>query len=72
MNREVKDLIKEAEGQGWVVEPTKNHHYKWLSPLGGFFFSSSTPSDHRALQNIKRDLRVRGFVTITRKERRKR
>ena len=72
MKREVQVLIKQAVDQGWVVEKTKNNHYKWISPLGGLIFSSSTPSDHRALQNLKRDLRVNGFITIVKKERRKR
>ena len=61
---DVKQLINQAECQGWVVEPTKKGHYKWLSPLGSFFFSASTPSDHRALLNIKRDLKRHGFIEI--------
>lgn len=46
-------------------------HYKWLAPNGKLFFTSQTPSDHRALQNIKRDLRVNGFIFTPKKERRK-
>lgn len=62
--KEVKQLIDQAECQGWNVVPTKKGHYKWLSPLGAFFFSASTPSDHRALLNIKRDLKRHGFIEI--------
>lgn len=70
-SKEVSLLIKEAECQGWQVHATRKGHYKWISPLGRFFFSSSTPSDHRALDNLKRDLRVNGFVFIERKKGRK-
>jgi hypothetical protein len=72
VSKQIDTLIKAAREQGWVVERNKSNHYKWISPLGGFFFSSSTPSDHRALKNLERDLRVRGFVTVSKKERRKR
>lgn len=68
--KELTELIKEATNQGWIVMLTKGSHYKWISPFGGFFFSGSTPSDHRALKNIKRDLKNNGFITITKKERR--
>ena len=66
-SKELHQLIKEAECQGWSVSKTAKSHYKWLSPLGNFFFSSGTPSDHRALKNIKKDLARYGFVSITRK-----
>lgn len=61
---DLNDLIKQAQKQGWSIDRTKNNHYKWLSPLGRFFFSSGTPSDHRALKNIQRDLRKYGFIEI--------
>lgn len=65
--KELSMLIKEAECQGWIVTSTSKGHYKWVSPLGGFFFSASTPSDHRALKNIERDLARYGFIKITKK-----
>jgi hypothetical protein len=65
--KEVQQLIKQAECQGWVVESTKGGHYKWLSPFGGFFFSASTPSDPRAINNIKKDLTRYGYIEITKK-----
>jgi hypothetical protein len=46
---------------------TKGHHYKWVSPLGRFFFSAYSPSDHRAIKNLKRDLKINGFLEITKK-----
>lgn len=67
-SKELTALIKEAKGQGWRVEFTKSCHLRWSSPTGGFFFSSSTPSDHRAVQNIRRDLRLNGFLEIKKKK----
>lgn len=66
--KELQVLVKQARSQGWEVERTKGDHYKWISPGGVFFFSASTPSDTRALRNIKRDLRVNGFISIERKK----
>jgi len=68
--KEMKSLLELAKDQGWEVERNKNNHIKFLSPNGGIVFVSSTPSDHRALENIKRDLRVNGLVII-KKNRRK-
>lgn len=70
--RDVQQLVREAEQQGWVILRTKNNHLKWLSPLGGIVYSSSTPSDHRALENLRRDLRVYGLIAVTKETRRKR
>jgi hypothetical protein len=67
-NKELSSLIKQAKEQGWEVELTNGGHFKWRSPLGRFFFSAQTPSDIRALKNIKRDLRNNGFIELTRKK----
>jgi hypothetical protein len=66
-SKDLQQLIKEAECQGWMVVPTSKGHYKWLSPLGDFFFSASTPSDHRVIKNIQRDLTRHGFIKIQKK-----
>ena len=67
-NKEVLVLVKQAREQGWTVEKTNGGHYKWMSPVGKFFFSAFTPSDVRAVKNLERDLRVNGFIQITRKK----
>lgn len=64
IRKDIGVLIKQAETQGWTVEYTKKNHYKWTAPNGVFFFSGSTPSDHRSMKALKRDLRVNGFVEI--------
>jgi hypothetical protein len=70
-NKEINTLIKQAEEQGWTVNLTGGGHYKWVSTLGAVVFTSQTPSDKRALANIKRDLRTRGFVELTKKKKRR-
>jgi predicted RNA binding protein YcfA (HicA-like mRNA interferase family) len=56
-NKELKKLLEEAEGYGWVF--TKgNRHIKGRHPTGKTTTISISPSDRRALMNIKKDLRV--------------
>jgi predicted RNA binding protein YcfA (HicA-like mRNA interferase family) len=68
--KEVLQLAKKATAQGWVVTRTKGGHYKWVNPLGQFFFSPSTPSDPRSVNNIKSDMKSLGFIEIAKKGRR--
>jgi predicted RNA binding protein YcfA (HicA-like mRNA interferase family) len=70
-SKDVNNLIKEAERQGWLIVMTRNSHLKWTSPTGAFFFSSSTPSDWRVVMKITKDLRMNGFIEIKRKQPRK-
>jgi hypothetical protein len=59
--KETAQLIVIVKRLGWKIEQTKNCHLRWTSPTGQFFFSSSTPSDRRALERIKADLRRCGL-----------
>ena len=59
--KELQQVIKVATKHGWIITLNKNNHYKWVAPSGAFFYSSSTPSDARALERLKRDLRRLGF-----------
>ena len=61
-------LQEQAEQQGWKVTLTKGNHFKWVSPTGNVFFSSSTPSDINAVNQVRRDLKRRGFLVITKKK----
>jgi predicted RNA binding protein YcfA (HicA-like mRNA interferase family) len=70
-NKDVNELIKDAERQGWLVTITKNSHLKWTNPNGGLFYSSSSPSDWRVVMKIRKDLRMNGFIEIKHKQTRK-
>ena len=71
-NKDMSVLMKQAEDQGWVITPTSKGHYKWLSPMGKFIFSSSTPSDGNAVHQIRRDLVKLGFIIVAHKKKGKR
>jgi len=47
--------------QGWTVEKRNNNHLKWTSPTGFVYYSSSTPSDFRAIRKIAHGLRREGL-----------
>ncbi len=57
--RDLDILIREKEAAGWMVTPTKSGHLEWRAPnSGNTVISGSTPSDHRALENLKSRLRA--------------
>ena len=62
VSKEMKALRRAAERAGWRVALTKRGHYKWFPPEGRMVVTASTPSDHRALSNIKSMLRKEGLV----------
>lgn len=65
-NAELRDLIKLADQQGWIIEQTNGGHLKWIppDPTMSFVITSATPSDGAfALKKIKNDLEKRGLIT---------
>jgi hypothetical protein len=60
-NKDLRFLIVKASEQGWTVSVRRNTHLKWVSPLGYVYFSCATPSDNRAIKNIKADLKKAGL-----------
>lgn len=61
-DKEVRRLIRFAIKLGWTVEVTGSGHLKWKPPDGSpFVVSSRTPSDPRALQNLRAYLRRAGL-----------
>ncbi len=51
------DLLKYAQSLGFSVDITRNSHFRFTKPGCTPVFSSSSPSDQRALNNAKADLR---------------
>lgn len=68
--REIQELKRQAEAQGWVVLLTKSGHWKFLPPdrTKGMVICSSTPSDYHTLNLLRRDLKVRGFVEVQKRK----
>lgn len=56
--RKLKEI---AEEQGWVISIRTNNHLVWTSPTGAKVYTAATPSDYRAVRNIRRDLRKYGL-----------
>ncbi|MFH0246378.1 hypothetical protein ACGRHY_29055 [Streptomyces sp. HK10] len=60
-SKEVKQLIKKLESQGFTVEATRKGHYK-VSRKGAFVtYLPGTPSDHRSLKNCLSYLKRAGY-----------
>lgn len=63
--KEMKEIARHATRCGWVIEVRRNNHLKWTAPDGSsVYFSSGTPSDFRAIRNVRRDLMARGLPPI--------
>lgn len=60
--KELKEIIKAAEEQGWQVKTTKSGHQMFFAPDGiNKVTAGGTPSDHRAQANLLAQLRRYGF-----------
>ena len=54
MRHDLKQLLRAAEARGWRVELTRRGgHVRLVHPDGGLVVAASTPSDHRALANLR-------------------
>jgi len=67
-NKDLSNLVRVASKQGWVITYTNGGHLRWVSPAGRTVFSSSTPSDRRSIKNIRKELRLRGFIELRTKK----
>ncbi|MEW6880772.1 hypothetical protein QEV68_04265 [Trueperella pyogenes] len=60
-NKEVKELVKKLESQGFTCETTRKNHIKVRANGRLITTLPSTPSDNRALKNAIRLLAKAGF-----------
>ncbi|KFK87811.1 hypothetical protein IX27_18115 [Streptomyces sp. JS01] len=62
MSKEVRDLIKKVEAQGFEVTRTKKGH--WMVKKNGVGVTTipGTASDHRSLKNVKAQLKRAGYI----------
>ncbi|HYP23269.1 MAG TPA: hypothetical protein VEV43_06830 [Actinomycetota bacterium] len=63
MGSDWNKLLKEAERQGWTIEPGRKGQSKLVppDPAKQIVFVHSTPSDHRALKNAVAEMRRQGL-----------
>ena len=57
-NKELRKILKDAEEQGWAFTKSRGNHIKGKHTTGKTATISVSPSDHRVLMNIERDLRT--------------
>lgn len=51
---DMQAFARQKKREGWSVEKTKKNHLRWTHVASGcFIITSSSPSDHRNLANIK-------------------
>jgi hypothetical protein len=57
MRHDLEQMLRQARSCGWQVTQPRRGHWRRLHPGGGIVVASSSPSDHRALANLKAQLR---------------
>lgn len=63
MQKEVRELVEEAEAQGWRIRVQSNGHVTMFAPDGvGIVRVAGTPSDFRWRANTIAKMRRHGFV----------
>ncbi|HEY6550936.1 MAG TPA: hypothetical protein VIY71_07035 [Solirubrobacterales bacterium] len=61
--KELKEIIKAAEEQGWRVSATKRGHSMFYAPDGvNKVLAAGTPGGGRGMENLVAKLRSYGFV----------
>lgn len=57
-NKDTNQFIEQCRAEGFTVQKTNGNHWRFTHPqMEGTVFHSSTPSDHRALDNLKSEIR---------------
>ena len=65
-SKEVEQLIRVAEDQGWRTRRTKRGHVVFYAPDGeGTAGTGGTPSDHRSIKNFRAQLKRLGLKIPT-------
>jgi hypothetical protein len=61
--KELKEIVKAAEEQGWRVKETKKGHLMFYAPDGvNKVLAAGTPGGGRGMENLVAKLRSYGFV----------
>lgn len=58
-----KPIVEHARAHGWELTRTRGGHLRLRSPHGATVLFGCSPSDHRAVRNLRADLRRNGLVT---------
>lgn len=58
--RELRQMLNRLRADGWHITLSRRGHYRCHSPTGETVFCPGTPSDHRALANMRGKFRRAG------------
>jgi hypothetical protein len=54
-HKEIKELVRKAEREGWHVAQVRNGHIKWTAPSGRVIYTAFSPrSTHGALYVVNK------------------
>lgn len=59
--KRLQPAYRAARKQGWTVKKTNGGHIEFVTPEGGKVIVSSTPSDHRSIDNSLAELKRNGL-----------
>jgi hypothetical protein len=63
LKKDIKQLVDEIEGQGWVVRAApRRSHFRCQAPGGAVTFLPMSPSDWRSVANCRAQLRRLGAM----------
>jgi len=62
--RDMRPFAQSAIRNGWEITQTSRCHYRWTSPQGAVVVTSGTPGSHRAVRNVRAQLRALGLTGI--------
>lgn len=57
VNQEAKAILKKLERDGWKISKTGKSHFRLQAPNGALVFHSCTSSDHRAVHNLRSNIK---------------
>lgn len=60
--RDLQQLRKRLQAQGWIVSLTRNNHYRAVAPCGGTVYMPGTPSKGRSFANVRAKVRRLGAL----------
>ena len=60
LNKDCAQLVRKAKKQGWRLVQGKQHPRLYPPDGGDYIVMPGSPSDHRAVKNIRAEMRRRG------------
>lgn len=63
IHKDLRPLVKELRKRGYTIAQTRGNHYGVYAASGTLLqVFAATASDHRAIKNLRADLRRKGMI----------